>query len=232
MRAYHSLFLMALLAQAIPATSVAAAEPAAALITVTGEGQVEAAPDMATISLGVTTSASTAKAAMAENAGQLATVLGNLKAAGIEPRDLQTSGLSLGPNWSNSESGSKIDGYTASNQLSVRVRNLDQLGEILDAAVEDGANTLNGVEFGLTEPGPQLDEARKRAIADARHRAELLAEAAGSALGPVVSITEGGSNSPGPQFNSYGRAAMESMPVEAGELALSASVTVIWHLTQ
>jgi uncharacterized protein YggE len=232
MRAYHSLIFMALFALATPTGNFAAADPAPALITVTGEGQAEAAPDMATISLGVTTTAATAKAAMAENAGQLAIVLGNLKAAGIEPRDLQTSGLSLGPNWSNSETGSKIDGYTAANQLSVRVRNLDRLGEILDAAVKDGANTLNGVQFGLTDPSSQLDEARKRAVADARHRAALLAEAAGSALGTVVSITEGGNISPAPQFKSYGRAAMESMPVEAGELALSASVTVIWHLTQ
>ena len=232
MRAYHSLIFMAFLAFAMPAGNIAAAESAPALITVTGEGQIETAPDMATISLGVTTTAKTAKNAMAENARQLEIVLGNLKAAGIDSRDLQTAGLSLGPNWTNSNSGAKIDGYTASNQLSVRVRNLDQLGAILDAVVKDGANTLNGVQFGLIDPSPQLDEARKRAVADARHRAELLAKAAGSALGPMVSITEGGGNSPAPQFKSFGRAAMESMPVEAGELALSASVTVIWQLIQ
>lgn len=228
MRVYNSLILVALLAFA-PASF---AQSAPALITITGEGQVEAPPDMATISLGVTTTAQTAQEAMSANAAEIAAVLENLKATGIEARDLQTSGLSLQPNWTNrSTSENRIDGYTASNQLSVRVRDLSKLGAILDAAVKDGANTLNGVSFAMADPAPLLEEARKRAVADARSRAELIAGAAEAKLGAIASITEGGGGYPQPQFG-YARAAMESVPVEAGAVSLSASVTMSWQLVQ
>lgn len=228
MRAYNSLIFVALLAFAAPAY----AQTPPALITISGDGHVETAPDMATISLGVTTTAKTAQAAMAENADQLAVVLDNLKAAGIAPRDLQTSGLSLQPSWANSSlSENRIEGYTAANQLTVRVRDLSKLGAILDAAIKDGANTLNGVSFGMSDPAPLLDEARKRAVADARARATLIAEAAGAGLGAIASITEGGGGAPQPQFG-YARAVMDSVPVEAGSVGVSASVTISWQLTQ
>ncbi len=228
MRIHNSLIFAALLALTQPA--LAQTPPSA--ITITAEGQVEAAPDMATISLGVTTNAKTAGEAMAGNSDALSTVVEKLKAAGIEPRDLQTTGLSLQPNWNNSSSSTnRIDGYTASNILTVRVRALDTLGTILDAAVKDGANTLNNVTFGIADPAPLMDEARKRAVANARARAELLAGAAGVTLGEITTITEGGSADPRPQFG-FARAAMESVPVEAGALSLSASVTIVWQLAQ
>jgi uncharacterized protein len=226
MRAYYSLIIPAFLALAAPS----AAETAAAQITITGQGQVAAAPDMATVSLGVTTTAKSARAAMDGNASQLTAVLASLKSAGIAPRDLQTSNLSLQPNWSNSSEGSnRIDGYTASNQLSVRVRDLASLGPILDAAIGDGANTLGGVQFGITAPAPLLDNAREAAVADARHRAEIFATAAGVTLGPIVTIIEADSYDPSPKF---ARAAMADTPVEGGELSLSASVTITWQLVQ
>lgn len=225
MRAYHSMIFMALLAL----TPAAYAQTPPAQVTITGEGQVSAAPDMATLSLGVTSTAKTARAAMDENAAQMTTVLANLSAAGIAARDLQTSGLSLQANWTNSSlsGGNTIDGYTAANQLSVRVRDLATLGTLIDAAINDGVNTFNSVQFAVTDPAPLLDEARKRAVADARHRAEIFATAAGITLGPILAITEGGSPNPGPQF---ARAMMESTPVAAGEVNLSASVTIIWQI--
>lgn len=145
----------------------------AALVTVTGEATVEAVPDMATISLGVTTMGDTAAAAMAANTTALTAVMARLKAAGIDDRDLQTSNLSLNPNWtSDGNNGSKISGYMASNQLSVRVRALDSLGGVLDAVISDGANTLNGISFDVSSPRPAQDAARKAAVeesAPARH---------------------------------------------------------------
>jgi hypothetical protein len=134
-------------------------------------------------------------------------------------------------NWSDSSLSKANEGYTASNTLSVRVRDLPSLGALLDAAVSDGANTLNGVNFAVTDPAPLLDEARKRAVADARHRAEVFAQAAGSTLGPITTITEGAGQSPAPQFG-YARAAMAAPPVEAGEISLSAAVTITWQLAQ
>lgn len=210
-----------------------AADPAR--ITVTGEGRVDASPDMATISLGVTSEAPTAAAAMAANSVELGRVLANLRGAGIEGRDLQTSGLTLNPNWRSDDNGSngRIVGYIAANMLTVRVRALDSLGVVLDAAVKDGANTLNGVSFGLAQPEPVLDEARKRAVADALHRALLLTEAAGVALGAVVAISEGGGNfAPSPMFRMEGAMADAPVPVAQGEVSLSASVTMVWEIAQ
>jgi uncharacterized protein len=202
-------------------------------ITVTGEGTVASAPDLATISLGVTTQAPTAAGAMAANTTALTTVLERLKAAGVEPRDMQTSNLTLNPNWVSADSTGtpKIEGYVASNILTVQVRALDSLGAVLDGSITDGANTLNGVTFGLAEPRPALDEARKKAVADAVARATLLAEAAGAKLGHILSITEAsGFAQPVPMFRLD--AAEASVPTAGGEVGLTASVTMVFEIKQ
>jgi len=170
---------------------------------------------------------------MAANSKALQAVVDRLKAAGIEDRDLQTSNLSLNPNWVGYDSGStpKIAGYVASNMLNVRVRALDGLGSVLDASIADGANTLNGISFELAEPRPAQDEARKAAVADARARATLLVEAAGGSLGKIVSITENsGYGSPMPMFKSDAAAA--PVPVASGQIGLSASVTVSFEIAE
>lgn len=225
MRAYYSLIFPLFMAFATPS----AAQIPPAQITITGIGEIAAAPDMATVTLGVTTTAKTARAAMADNASHLTEVLTTLKSAGVAPRDLQTSGLSLQPNWTNNSNGgvNRIDGYTAANQLSVRVRDLAALGTILDAAIGEGANTLNGVQFGMSAPAPLLDSARRAAVFDARHSAEIFATAAGVTLGPVLTISEASGYAPQPQF---ARAAMASTPIEGGEMSVQASVTITWQL--
>jgi len=210
-----------------------AADPAR--ITVTGEGRVDASPDMATITLGVTSEGTTAAAAMAANSAALAQVLANLKAAGIADRDLQTTGLALNPNWQSDDNGSnpRIVGYVASNMLTVRVRALTGLGAALDAAVKDGANTVDGISFGLAQPEPVLDEARRRAVTDATHRALLLTEAAGVSLGAVAAISEGGGNfAPVPMFGKAADMTASAVPVASGEVSLSASVTMVWEIGQ
>ena len=184
--------LNALLLSAALALPIAAPALADNVITVTGEGTVQVTPDMATISLGVTTDGASAAEAMAANSKALQAVIDRLKSAGIEERDLQTSNLSLNPNWVGYDAGQtpKIAGYVASNMLSVRVRALDTLGTVLDASITDGANTLNGITFDLAAPRPAQDEARKAAVADAKARAELLAAAAGVKLGKIEAISE------------------------------------------
>ena len=203
-------------------------------ITVTGEGTVASAPDLATILLGVTTQAATAAEAMAANSTALNAVLERLKAAGVEPRDMQTSNLTLNPNWVAYDGGasSKIDGYVASNMLTVQVRSIANLGTVLDSSITDGANTLNGITFGIAEPRPALDEARKKAVADAMARATLLVEAAGAKLGPVVSITEqSGFANPVPMFR-MDAAQAESVPTAGGEVGLTASVTMVFEIAK
>ncbi|MDB6452097.1 SIMPL domain-containing protein [Falsirhodobacter sp. 20TX0035] len=198
-------------------------------ITVTGEGQVAAVPDMATLTLGVTTQAATATEAMQANATQLQAVMDRLKDAGIAEADIQTTGLQLNPNWTQAENQARrIDGYTADNMLTVRVRQIDGLGAVLDTVVADGANTLNGLAFDVADPKPLIDEARKQAVADAMDRARKLADAAGVPLGDIESITEGGgAQGPVPMFRMEASAAT---PIAGGEVSRSSQVTITFDI--
>lgn len=231
MRLVHALTLSAALAMVLSGPG-AAQEAKPPMIVVTGTGNVEAAPDMATLSIGVTTQGDSAAAALAANSAAVEAVMARLTAAGIEARDMQTSNLSLYPNWHSSDSQAPtITSYVASNQLTIRIRQLDGLGAVLDAAVADGANTLNGLTFGLADPGPAMDEARKEAVAEARARAELLAAAAGVTLGPILEISEGSSwSEPVPMYRA--EAAAAPVPVAGGELGLSATVTIHFEITR
>ncbi len=210
---------------------MAAFADASGTLTVTGTAIVNAAPDQATLSLGVTTTGATAAAAMGANNDAASAVIARLIAAKVAERDMQTTGLSLNPNWVMNAAGTaqEIQGYTASSTLTVRIDALDAAGAILDAAIADGANTLNGLTFGLTDPRPLEDDARKAAVADALARAQVLAQAAGETLGPIVSITEGGGGQqPMPML--FKAAADSAVPLAAGEVGVSAEVTIVWQL--
>ena len=218
------------------ASPVIAQEAGPGRITVSGEGSVATQPDMALISLGVTSEAKTAAEALAANNANMAVVLERLKSRGIDARDLQTSGLSLQPRWdhrSTSPSGSqRIVAYIVSNQITVRVRDLSSLGSILDIAVSDGANTFHNLQFSVAEDGDLMDEARRRAVADARRKADLFAAAAGVALGGIISLDEV-QQGRGPVV----MARMESMaadavPVAEGEVAIAAKVNVVFEIEQ
>jgi uncharacterized protein len=226
-------FALALAAFLPLAAPAAMAESEAPTITVTGEGMSEVTPDLATLSIGVTTTGATAAEALAANSASLAAVLEKLKAAGIEDRDIQTSNLSVNPNWTgydSSISGPKIADYTAMNFVTIKIRKLDGLGAVLDAAVSDGANTVNGLTFGMRDPRPAMDAAREAAVADAAAKAALLAKAAGLELGPIQLISEGGGmGGPAPMFKDV-EASAAPVPVEAGALSMAASVTVVWEL--
>jgi uncharacterized protein YggE len=205
-----------------------------ATLTMTGEGRSAAAPDMATITLGVVAEAATARAAMDEASSSVAALLEALSAAGIEGRDVQTSALTLNPLW-NTHSATpekpEITGFTASNTVTVRVRALDGLGQVLDRVLDTGANSFNGLQFGLQDPTPAEDAARSAAVADARRKAELVAAAAGVTLGPIVSITEaGGMAPPQPMMRMDAVRSAEAVPVAAGELDIVRHVTIVWQI--
>ncbi len=218
------------------AAGPALAQAAESHITVTGNGSAEAAPDMASVSLGVVTEAATAAGAMAANSAALTEVMATLAEAGIEPRDIQSSGLTLSPAYEDTYQGGpegpRVRGFVAQNMVTVRVRALGSLGGVLDAAVGHGANTLYGLGFGLQDPEPKLDDARREAIADARRKAELYALAAGVTLGEVVSISEQVDyGRPMPEMRAASFAKDAGVPVAEGELNLTASVTVVYDLT-
>jgi uncharacterized protein YggE len=220
------------LALAVMPHALAAETREAPRITVTGEGRAEAVPDLAVITLGVTTQGATAAAALADNSTRLAAVLARLRAAGVADRDLQTSGLSLGPRYDyGNNRPPRLVGYEATNQLAVRVRALDALGTILDAAVTDGANTLGGLAFSLADPQAARDAALAAAVAEARRKAAIVAEAAGVTLGPVLSISEQvayAGPQPMPRMAMADSAA--AVPVAAGEVGYAATVTIVYGI--
>ncbi|WP_417724783.1 SIMPL domain-containing protein [Salipiger sp.] len=212
---------------AVPALAQQAEAPR---LTVTGEGSASAVPDMATITLGVTAQDKDAGAAMDSASEVAGAILARLDGLGIAARDRQTSDLSLQPIWSQYDNGKgqEITGYEASNRLTVRVRNLSQLGDVLAAVLDDGANRLSGLTFGLQEPDPVQNDARRDAVADAMDRAKVLAEAAGVTLGPLLSISEsGGGYAPQPMME---MARMSAVPVAAGESVINAQVTMVFSL--
>lgn len=205
-------------------------------ITVTGTGQVDLSPDMATVRIGVTQQDEAAAEALQQTSDALAAMLERLAELGVAERDVQTSGLTLNPVWRDRPDSPGPQGqpepwgFEASNMVTVRLRDLDRLGAVLDALVSDGANRLDGVSFGLQEPEAAQDEARRLAVAEARRKAELYAEAAGVTLGQVVSISEAGANRPRPQMMEMASMRADSVPVAAGEVAIEAAVQLVFAL--
>ena len=210
-------------------------------IVVTGEGEATLSPDMALIQLAVVREAETARAAMDSNNEAMTAVIAALKEAGIEARDLQTNGLSIEPryvypNEKNGESQPRIVGYQVTNGLTVRIRDLDKVGEILDRSVTLGVNQGGSIVFTNDDPSEALNEARKRAVEDAVSKARTLAEAAGVALGDVLQISENtvGNPPPMPLGAKVMRmeAAADAVPVERGESSYTVRVNVTFELDQ
>ena len=208
--------------------TLTAAHAAEKLVTVTGEATVAVAPDTAVIRIGVSSQDKTAREAGEVNAKQMTAVLVAIKEAGIADRDIQTSRLSLQPQYDPNKSGTaRLTGFQATNQVTIRIRDIDKLPAVLDRAIAAGANEMSGIEFVVSEQSKLLDQARDDAIADARRKAELYAKAAGAKLGRVVSITEEGSPPP-PRPMQAMRAG--AVPVAPGEQTLRAVVTVSYEL--
>ena len=213
--------------------SVTAAETEGRM-TVSGEGTVFAVPDTAILNMGVRAEAERAKEAMDQTSDITAAILERLSEFNIAPRDIQTSDLSLSPVWSNraqTNGRPEIEGYQASNRLTVRVRDLDILGAVLDAVLTDGANAVGGLHFTLSDPEPLMNEARRLAVANAREKAALLAEAAGVELGTLISLNESGMRVPRPEMISMARSADAGVPVTEGESELRAGVTLVYAIS-
>ncbi len=204
-------------------------------ITITGEGEVSAAPDIAYVETGVVTEGKTAAEALAANTEAMNEVFKGLEEAGIEKKDMQTSQFSVYPVYEqvkpeeNRPHTPKIGGYRVQNQLTVTVRDLTKLGGILDQVVSLGSNQLSGIRFSIDKLEPLVNEARKNAVKNALEKAKLYAGAAGVALGEIMSISENGTSMPQPYYakDMMMRAEASSVPVAAGEQTLSASVTLV-----
>jgi uncharacterized protein YggE len=214
----------------IVAASLAACPAHAAdkLVTVTGEATVAIAPDAAVIRIGVNSQGKTAREASDANAKQMTAVLAAIKDAGVADRDVQTSRLSLQPQYDPNKGGTaRLLGFQVTNQLTVRIHDIDKLPNFLDRAIAAGANEMSGIEFVVSEQSKLLDQARDDAVADGRRKAELYATAAGARIGQVLTIVEDGS-SPPPRPMQAMRAA--GVPIAPGEQTMRASVTITYAL--
>ncbi|MEO6012001.1 MAG: SIMPL domain-containing protein [Devosia sp.] len=235
---------MRLLAALIPltlATALTTPVFAAGSMQITGHGEIMAAPDTAYITSGVTSQGTTAKEALDANNTDMAKLIETLKAAGIESADIQTSGFSVSPNYVYSDArdangyqlAPKITGYTVNNGVTVHIRDLTNLGAVLDQAVTVGANTISGVTFAVEDPTELYNEARKLAFADAKSKAQLYADAGGVELGALALVSEQTSyNNPQPyMFKAEAAMADRSVvPVEVGSLTFTIDVNVNWDL--
>ena len=206
-----------------------------AMISVTGEAQVSAPPDLAIIDGGVTTEAKTAREASETNNTAMGKVLLALKSAGLAEKDIQTQRLSLQPQYAaNAKGPNVITGYRASNRVSLKLRDMTQVAPTIDMLVGAGANEIGGINFTIAQPSKLLDEARTQAMADARRKAEIYARAAGVSLGAPVSISEEGASGPMPMMRgkmaSFDMRAAAPAPVAPGEETLRMSVAVSWTI--
>ncbi len=230
----RTLAAAALTLAALSAPLIAEEKPMDRTVTVSATGTVSAEPDEAAIATGVTSEAKTAREALAKNTDAMKKVIAELKAKGVDAKDIQTTQFNVEPVYVYPQEGKppNITGYRVTNAVSVRVRNLDSLGDVLDQLVTVGANQMNGISFNVSKAETLKDEARKEAMANALRRAKLFAAAGGAEIGEIMQISEDVTFA-GPQPVMFGRAkamSAEAVPVERGSQELEARVTVTWRL--
>ena len=232
------LTLAALLAS--PALAQNTSQTPQRTMSLTGEAEVKSAPDIAVISAGVVSEAGTAREALTLNNQSMATVLQTIEASGVAKKDIQTSNFSVQPKYkyakrksSGEQDPPRIVGYTVSNTVTVIVRKLADLGQVLDAVVSSGVNQMNGLNFSIAEPAPLRNQARKLAVAEARQRAELYAQATGVSLGRILSISEaGGVRPPQPVARraAFESAAAAAVPIAQGQQSIQMQVNIVWEI--
>ena len=223
-------FAAAILAGALLAAPALAQTAEPASISVTGEATVSVPPDLAQVEAGVTSDARTAREASETNNAAMGKLLLALKAANIDQKDIQTSRLSLQPQYAPNRAGpSAVAGYRASNRVTVRLHDVTKVASTIDTLVGAGATDIGGINFMVSQASKLLDDARAQAIADARRKAEIYAKAAGVTLGAPLGIAEEGSAAP--VFRAKMAAApMAATPVAQGEETLSITVSVSWAI--
>ncbi|KPF45580.1 SIMPL domain-containing protein [Rhizobium sp. AAP43] len=212
-----------------------------ATIMVSGEGEALIAPDMALISLSVVRDASTAAEALAANSKAMAEVLADLKTQGIDDKDMQTTDFSIQPQYrqqptdgSGGYVAPEIVGYSVSNGLTVRVRDLGALGGLIDRAVKLGVNQGGNITFTNDDSDAAVEEARKQAVAKAAAKAKTLTDAAGVKLGRVIEISEAFAR-PMPEMMAAPMAKMaaaDAVPIASGENRYTVTVNMTYSIEQ
>jgi uncharacterized protein len=208
-----------------PEAAESAADEPRAGITVTGVGRVDAVPDEAAFSLGITTKGQTARAALTANSERMEQLIAALKAAGVAERDIQTQDVSVGPSYGDD---GRAQSFAATNTVSVRIRDVDRAGAVLDAASRAGANNVFGPSLTRSNREELEEKALEDAVANARRRAAVLARAAGAEVGRVTAISE--TQQPGPEVWRAMDTAVADAPIEKGTQEIQATVSVTFAI--
>lgn len=202
-------------------------------IVVSGTGRVSVQPDTADLRLGVSVARPTVEAARTEAGRTMDAILAAVDTAGVPRSDVRTAMLSVQPRYDYSDGRAPaLTGYEIANIVEVTVRDLGALGGVVDGTLGAGVTSLDGLTFRVADPAPAEREARVRAMAEARSRADVLAESAGLTIEGVAEVVEGSPPRPPIPFPKAERMAMAadvSTPVEAGELEVSVTVTVTYR---
>ena len=210
-------------------------------LSVSGSGEARVAPDEATVRLGVVAQAPTARAAQEQVNRAANAALEAIRKLGVEAKDIQTSGLSLSPLYSQGRPGEeqqapRITGYQANNTVTIRLEDLSKVGPVIDAGLNVGSNTLEGVVFGLRNDEAARAAALTDAVREARGKAEAIAQALKVRLVGILEVAEGGISISPPPYPKYGRVAMAEFatdtPVSAGEVGVEASVTIRYRIAE
>ena len=210
----------------------------ATTINLSAYGETKVVPDMATISLGVQNEAPTAAQAISDNAQKMTRVIAALKKAGLTDREIQTSSLSLNPQYVYQENlPPRLTGYQASNQVVVTVHDLARLGPVVDATVNAGADNVGGISFSIDDPHPAEDAARLEAVEALRAKADLYAKAMGYRVARLVTMSEGGGGyAPPPPMPMYAQSMKAerdvSTPISAGETKVRVDISATYELTR
>ncbi len=209
-------------------------QPQTRTVNVTGNAEVLLSPDIAYISIGVHTQAAAAKDAVASSNTQTQAVIDAIKAQGVDAKDIQTTNFNVYPMQKSGPNGEPQGiTYSVDNSVYVTVRDINKLGGLLDAAVQSGANNINGIQFDVSDKTAALSSARKDAVKNASDLANELASAAGVQLGPIASISVNSTSVPLPMYGygmGGGAAASAPVPVSAGQMILSEDVTIVYEL--
>ncbi len=233
-----SAILLSACGTSLAAQTVRAQEekPTPRTLNVTGEGKVTITPDLAYISIGVHTENKNAAEAVAANTTQSQKVVDALKAFKIDPKDIQTTNFSIYPQQQYDNEG-KFQGinYIVDNTVYVTLRDIDKMGELLDAAVSAGANSITGIQFDVADRSKALSEARKLAVEDAQKQASELAAAAGVTLAQVININSYGVPAPVPMYDYRGGvggavAAEAAVPVSPGQMVITVQVNIVYEI--
>lgn len=215
-----------------PSPQVVLASPDPSGVSVTGRGEASAAPDIAFFDVGVDFDAPSVGAARNGAAKAAERVVGALKKNGVEAKDLQTSSLSISPRYDHTGGRERIVGYTVSTSVTVKAKNLDALGKLVDEATDAGGNAtrVSGIRFGFDDPTRLRDGARERAVADARRRADELARLSGIKLGKPITIEEIQVSQSAPPTVTLEGADATRMPIERGTGSVAVEVRVRWGI--